>query len=338
MKYIFIVLFLFPLFLRAQQVTNVSAMQDGKNIIVSYDLSGKQGQTFTVSLLVSENGGSTWQGPVNSVTGAKGQGITPGTGKRIIWNVLQDREKLQGSAIAFKVRASYAAGGGSGSIEMIFVEGGTFTMGCTSEQGSDCYDSEKPAHKVTLNSFSIGKYEVTQKQWQDVMGSNPSYFGNCDNCPVEMVSWNDVQDFIQRINAKTGSNYRLPTEAEWEYAARGGKQSRGYKYSGSDDINAVAWYTDNSSSKTHAVGQKQANELGIYDMSGNIWEWCSDWYGNYPSYPQNNPTGSESGSYRVSRGGSWFILAQYCRASYRFSDYSPDDRDSNMGFRLVVVP
>ena len=211
-------------------------------------------------------------------------------------------------------------------------------MGCTSEQGSDCYDSEKPAHKVTLNSFSIGKYEVTQKQWQDVMGSNPSYFGNCDNCPVEMVSWNDVQDFIQRINAKTGSNYRLPTEAEWEYAARGGKQSRGYKYSGSDDINAVAWYTDNSSSKTHAVGQKQANELGIYDMSGNIWEWCSDWYGNYPSYPQNNPTGSESGSYRVDRGGGWSDNALLCRASNRSNYSDPAGRYFNIGFRLVVVP
>ena len=332
MKYIFIVLFLFPLCLRAQQITNVSAMQAGKNIIVSYDLSGKQGQTFTVSLFVSENGGSTWQGPLNSVTGDKGQGINPGTGKRIIWNVLQDRDKLQGSAIAFKIRASYAASGASGSIEMVYVEGGTFQMG-----SNDGEADEKPVHSVTLNSFNIGKYEVTQKQWQDVMGSNPSNFTGCNNCPVEKVSWNDVQDFIQRLNTKTGSNYRLSTEAEWEYAARGGNKSRGYKYSGGDDIEAVAWYDDNSGSKTHTVGQKQANELGIYDMSGNVWEWCSDWYGNYSSNSQNNPKGYSSGSARVYRGGGWAGYAQYCRASNR-GNGGPGGRGGRMGFRLVVVP
>ncbi len=332
MKYIFIVLFLFPLCLRAQQITNVSAMQDGKNIIVSYDLTGKQGQEFMVSLFVSEDGGTTWQGPINSMTGDKGHGITPGTGKRITWNVLQDREKLQGSAIAFKVRASYAANDGSGSIEMVYVEGGTFQMG-----SNDGEADEKPVHSVTLNTFYIGKYEVTQKQWQDVMGSNPSGFTGCNNCPVENVSWNDIQDFIRRINAKTGSNYRLPTEAEWEYAARGGNKSRGYKYSGSHDIDAVAWNDGNSGSKTHAVGQKQANELGIYDMSGNVWEWCSDRFGGYSSYSQNNPQGPSSGSYRVYRGGGWGSYAQFCRASLRLS-FSPGGRGGNLGFRLVVVP
>lgn len=334
MKYIFIVLFLFPLCLRAQQITNVSAMQEGKSIIVSYDVTGKQGQTFTVSLFVSENRGSTWQGPLSSLTGDKGQGIASGDGKRIIWNVLADCEKLSGDRIVFKVRAVYAT---SGDIEMVYVEGGTFTMGCTSEQRSDCYDSEKPKHSVTLSSFYLGKYEVTQKQWQNVMGSNPSNFTGCNNCPVENISWIDIQDFIQRINAKTGSNYRLPTEAEWEYAARGGNKSRGYKYSGSDDISSVAWYNDNRGSNANTVGQKQANELGIYDMSGNVWEWCSDWFGDYSSNSKNNPHGPSSGSIRVLRGGSWSTGAQYCRSSFR-SIYDPDRRDSDLGFRLVVDP
>jgi len=152
----------------------------------------------------------------------------------------------------------------SDDIEMVFVKGGTFTMGCTSEQGNDCDDDEKPAHQVTLSDFYIGKYEVSQKQWKTIMGSNPSYFSNCDNCPVEKVSWNDIQEFIKKLNQKTGKSYRLPTEAEWEYAARGGAQSRGYKYSGSNNLVDVGWYGDNSGSKTHPVGQKKANELVPY--------------------------------------------------------------------------
>jgi formylglycine-generating enzyme required for sulfatase activity len=219
--------------------------------------------------------------------------------------------------------------------EMVFVEGGTFTMGCTSEQGDACHDNEKPAHHVTLSSFQIGKYEVTQAQWLAVMGNNPSHFNGCDNCPVENVSWNDVQDFIGKLNQLTGKNYRLPTEAEWEFAARGGNKSKGSKYAGGTDIGSVAWYSSNSSSKTHAVGQKQANELGIYDMSGNVWEWCEDWHGDYSSSAQTNPKGPQNGSYRVLRGGSWYISAEICRVSFR-GDVSPDDRGFNLGFRLVL--
>jgi formylglycine-generating enzyme required for sulfatase activity len=193
----------------------------------------------------------------------------------------------------------------STEIEMVLVKGGTFTMGCTAEQGSDCFDWEKPAHKVTLSDFYIGKYEVTQAQWIAVMGSNPSRFSDCENCPVEWVSWEDVQDFIQKLNTKTGLNYRLPTEAEWEYAARGGAQSWGYKYSGSNNVDEVAWFSDNSGKKTHPVGTKKANELGIYDMSGNVWEWCYDWYGYYSSEAKTNPKGASSASLRVLRGGSW---------------------------------
>ena len=181
----------------------------------------------------------------------------------------------------------------------------------------------------------MGKYEVTQAQWKVVMGNNPSNFTGCDDCPVENVSWNDVQDFIRKLNAQTGKNYRLPTEAEWEYAAKGGKSSKGYTYSGSNDLNAVAWNIDNSGSKTHAVGGKQANELGVCDMTGNVWEWCSDWYGTYNSFSETNPTGASSGQYRALRGGSWRNSAIICRSALRYWN-NPGSRYNCYGFRLVL--
>ena len=217
---------------------------------------------------------------------------------------------------------------------MVYVKGGTFTMGATAEQGSDVNDIEKPTHSVTLSDFYIGKYEVTQAQWKAIMGTTPSYFKG-DNLPVEQVSWNDIQEFIQKLNAQTGKRFRLPTEAEWEYAARGGNKSKGYKYSGSNNVDEVAWYGDNSSNTIHPVGQKSPNELGIYDMSGNVYEWCQDWWGIYSSSPQTNPTGPSSGSYRVLRGGSWRYNARSCRVSYRDYD-TPDSRNFNYGFRLAL--
>lgn len=225
------------------------------------------------------------------------------------------------------------SGSQPGEAEMVFVQGGMFVMGCTSEQGSDCFDDERPPHTVTVSDFYIGKYEVTQKQWTEIMGSNPSYFKG-DNRPVENVSWNEVQVFISRLNAQTGGNYRLPTEAEWEYAARGGNKSKGYKYSGGNMILDIAWYSDNSGNTTHVVGTKHPNELGIYDMSGNVWEWCHDWYGSYSSYSQTDPTGASSGSYRVFRGGSWFSNARGVRVSAR-SISPPVNRGSFIGFRLA---
>ena len=219
-------------------------------------------------------------------------------------------------------------------IAMVYVSGGTFTMGATSEQGSDAWDDEKPAHSVTLSGYYIGKYEVTQELWEAVMGSNPSYFKG-DNLPVERVSWNDVQEFLRKLNAMTGKNYRLPTEAEWEFAARGGNNSRGYKYSGGNSIGNVAWFGGNSGSRTHAVGTKSPNELGIYDMSGNVYEWCQDWYGSYSSSSQRNPQGPNSGSRRVIRDGSWGSNARDCRVSYRLS-LTPGRRGSVLGFRLAL--
>ena len=219
---------------------------------------------------------------------------------------------------------------------MIYVEGGTFMMGATSEQGTDASDGEKPVHQVTLSSFSIGRYEVTQEEWQAVMDSNPSEFKGSKR-PVESVSWDDCQEFIRKLNAVTGKHYRLPTEAEWEYAARGGNRSRGYIYAGSNGLNSIAWYGGNSGHETHEVGGKQPNELGLYDMSGNVWEWCQDWYSSYSSSSQTNPTGPSSGARRVRRGGIWITAASasFCRVSFRYW-YAPGLRDNYLGFRLAL--
>jgi len=229
---------------------------------------------------------------------------------------------------------------GGQCFEMIFVAGGTFTMGCTSEQVGDCYSDESPAHSVTLSGYYIGKYEVTQRLWKAVTGANnnPSSFTGSDNSPVESVSWNQVNAFIDSLNRKTGKTYRLPTEAEWEFAARGGNNSRGYKYSGGHGIDSVAWYSGNNGSSTKPVGTKKPNELGIYDMSGNVWEWVSDWYGSYSSDAQTNPTGpTTTGSDRVFRGGSWYNGEGFCRVSFRNGN-NPDYSGINIGFRLAVSP
>ena len=220
------------------------------------------------------------------------------------------------------------------SIDMVRVEAGTFTMGATAEM-KDPWKEEKPTHQVTLtNDYYIGKYEVTQALWKAVMGNNPSKFKG-DNLPVEWVNWKDCQKFLSKLNRITGKTFRLPTEAEWEYAARGGNKSRGYQYSGSNNLLDVAWCYYDMGNKTHAVGTKQPNELGIYDMSGNVWEWCQDWYGEYNSSSQVNPTGANSGSDRVNRGGSMADYAEYFRLSYRSGD-SPVTRGYNLGLRLVL--
>ena len=215
---------------------------------------------------------------------------------------------------------------------MVAVKGGTFTMGATYDDAEvDAEVDEEPAHKVTLSDYYIGQTEVTQALWEAVMGSNPSNHKG-DNLPVENVSWDDCQVFIQKLNQLTGKQFRLPTEAEWEYAARGGRKSRDYKYAGDDYIGSVAWYSGNSGYETHPVATKQANELGIYDMSGNVWEWCSDWFGGYQSSSQSDPQGPSSGSRRVYRGGC-SIFAWGCRVSFRDCN-TPDFCNTNLGLRL----
>ena len=225
--------------------------------------------------------------------------------------------------------------------EMVFVQGGDFIMGCTSELGSDCYNDEIPAHQVSVSDFYISKYEVTQTQWRMIMGTNPFSFTG-DSLPVDNVSWNDVQVFISRLNALTGTQYRLPTEAEWEYAACGGGSSMGYKYSGSNNVDSVAWYWNNIPSQTmgnegygtQPVGLKSPNELGIYDMSGNVFEWCSDWYDEYTGSTQTDPTGPLTGVYRVVRGGSWNSGERGVSISFR-GFITPELYHNYLGFRLV---
>ena len=241
------------------------------------------------------------------------------------------------------------------SFDMMKVEAGTFMMGATPEMKKP-YANEKPAHQVTLTkNYYIGQTTVTQALWVAVMGikevepsfwgklfgkeskyvdNNPSYFKG-DNRPVENVSWHDCQEFISKLNAATGKHFRLPTEAEWEFAARGGNNSRHYQYSGSDNIDDVAWYCNNSEGETHDVATKQSNELGVYDMSGNVWEWCNDRYGSYSSNTQYNPGGPTSGSYRVARSGSWYGNAWYSRSSNRYA-CDPGDRYYRLGLRLAL--
>ena len=241
----------------------------------------------------------------------------------------------------------------SGGMEnMVRVEGGSFQMGSPpSESGR--FDNEGPQHQVRVSTFYMSRYEVTQKEWREVMGSSPSRFSG-DNLPVEQVSWYDAVVYCNVLSVQKGltpvytingtsvtanwsaDGYRLPTEAEWEYAARGGNASNGYLYAGSDNADEVAWYRDNSGDATHPVGGKAPNELGLYDMSGNVWEWCWDWYGwdYYESSPSSDPRGPASGSYRVHRGGSWHDRARDLRSANRF-DGSPGLSVSIVGFRLV---
>lgn len=223
------------------------------------------------------------------------------------------------------------------SFDMIYVEGGTFTMGATSEQGTFADSDEYPTHKVTVDGYYMGIYEVTQGLWLAVWDDYPSYYyiKKGDNYPMEIAIWNDCQEFIKKLNQKTGKKFRLPTESEWEFAARGGNKSRGYKYSGSNTLTDVAWYNGNSNKTTHPVGQKLPNELGIYDMSGNLWEWVSDWYGSYSGYSQTNPTGASPNYHRVMRGGSYDDSDFSCRSSERKSCLVKKSNDK-CGLRLVL--
>ena len=249
---------------------------------------------------------------------------------------------LTGSLTASATSNSYASSASSGasietftvngvSFNMVHVEGGTFQMG---SNDSDASSNEQPVHQVTLSTYSIGETEVTQALWEAVMGSNPSSFKG-SNLPVEEVSWDDCQTFIRKLNQLTGKRFRLPTEAEWEYAARGGNRSRGYKFSVSNTIDEVAWCWDNRGKKTHAVKTKRANELGLYNMSGNVHEWCQDWYGVYSSNSQTNPKGPSSATFRVYRGGSWGDYARQCRVSFR-NGFTPVTRCNYLGLRLAL--
>lgn len=256
--------------------------------------------------------------------------LTEGTKEEI--TLIEETYKKQPSSSASSITIPVKDGI---SIEMVKVEGGTFMMGATPEM-KNSWPEERPIHQVTLtNDYYIGKYEVTQSLWCALMDNNPSYFKG-DNLPVEQVSWDDCQKFINKLNDITGRKFRLPTEAEWEYAARGGKKSRGYQYSGSNKISDVAWYSSNSEHKTQPVGLKLANELGLYDMSGNVDEWCFDRFGFYSALSQTNPLGADDGICRVYRGGSWEQTAGFCRSSDRSNYGTSKNRIYNLGFRLAL--
>lgn len=221
------------------------------------------------------------------------------------------------------------------SFKMIRVEGGTFMMGATPEQGIDAFDDERPVHQVTLSDYYIGETQVTQELWQAVMHKNPSRFMN-DNSPVDSVSWNNCQQFVLRLNQLTGKNFRLPTEAEWEFAARGGVMSQNYIYSGGNCLDDVGWYLDNSFNKTHQVKQKKPNELGLYDMSGNIWEWCQDFYEEYDVGVQRDPMGLLQGSHHVYRGGCWCEVED-CRVTSRRAGAPDFASYGGLGLRLALT-
>ena len=318
-----------------QQITNVQQKIENGRIVITYDLNGAY--EYTVSIKAKNNQGK--QITPAAVAGDIGQ-VTPGRNKTIFWEPLLEGLNLEEWKVELTLKYKENL--------MIFVQGGTFQMGSNSGDSD-----EKPVHTVTVNDFYIGKYEVTQKEWKEVMGSNPSNWKG-DNLPVEQVSWYDAVEFCNKKSRKEGltpcysgsgksitcnfnaNGYRLPTEAEWEYAARGGNKSKGYKYSGSNSIGDVAWYSSSSGNKTHQVGTKRQNELGIYDMTGNVWEWCWDWKGSYSSNSQTNPKGASSGSGRVVRGGSWRNGTDYCRVAYRDCNYPVSSFSSrSMGFRVA---
>ena len=357
------------LLVAAPVVTNVNAVQrtDGSHYVdITYNLSNSTGGQMTIMLIGSNDNGSSWTIPCNLVTGDVGQNIYAGNNKHIVWNAAAEYPNTSCEYFRFKVLAF------DGSIppfpaDFVYVNGGTFTMGNTLGGGSS---NELPLHQVTVSSFLIGRFEVTQSQWQAIMGSNPATgYGVGINYPVYNVSWYAILKYcnlrslaegltpVYSISGSTNpsswgavpsssnatwdaaicnwsaNGYRLPTEAEWEYAARGGSTNPDYLYSGSDDINLVAWYSSSSGSTTHAVGLKQYNGLSLYDMSGNVWEWCWDWYGSYGLDGQLNPTGPTTGSSRMLRGGYWFYNATYCRVSYRYYN-NPYYSYYNYGFRL----
>ena len=235
-------------------------------------------------------------------------------------------------------------------LSMVYVEGGTFDMGATEEQGEDYSVDERPIHSITLSSYYISKYEITQAQWKAVMGTTieqqkekvATYYekvtplcSDSGSHPIIYVSWYEAKEFCEKLSFKTGKNYGLPTEAQWEFAARGGVKSKGYKYSGSNTIGEVAWYKDNSNGITHEVGTKASNELGIYDMSGNVWEWCADWGDYYNSSADTNPMGPDIGHARVLRGGAYNHVMSFCRVSNR-DGIVPDA--PGQGFRVVCLP
>ncbi len=347
----------------AQTVKNFDFYTEDERVIIHYDLAGDG--PFKISLLYTLNG-YAWQSvPLTACRGATGTNINAANGLQIVWQPLLHLESLEGN-LSLKLQVEYKEQEKDNLVEMVFVKGGTFQMG--SDTGED---NEKPVHTVQVNDFYIGKYEITVEQfrefvsatsyqtdaeksdgsyiwigtkWEKQAGINWRYDatgnkrGSSENKhPVIHVSWNDAIAYCNWLTVQTGKSYRLPTEAEWEFAARGGNQSKRFLYAGSNTVDAVAWYNGNSKNVTHTVGNKQANELGLYDTNGNAWEWCNDWYNQdyYSNSPSNNPKGANTGTDRVLRGGSWFSDPRNGRVTCRIYD-TQDNCGSNYGFRVCL--
>lgn len=321
----------------AQQVSDIRYTKVDKELTITYSLD----KAADIRLRVSTDGGKFFSEPIQNLSGDVGKGIKPGTDKQII---AYDMREIRGididSLLVFLVEVD------DGSLEvnydgirfkMIPVKGGTFTMGRTKTGATKHnYDADRPTHKVTVDDFLIGQCEVTQRLWVAVMDTNPSRWQYNDSLPVEQVSWNEAQIFISRLSQLTGYRFRLPSEAEWEYAARGGVYNANNTYPGtSGDLGSVAWYGSNADNHTHPVGRLKPNELGLYDMAGNVWEWCIDWMADYTAEPQENPRGPKNGENKILRGGSMNSPSWGCTVWDR-SWYLPDYGYGFHGFRLVL--
>ena len=333
-----IFLFLLPLVCPAQTVSNVVARQEGNTVVVTYSLD----KDADISVCFSEDGGKTFSTALKAVSGDVGAGVRAGD-RTIVWDVLSEMDRLVTTDLVFRV-----VPGGMDvrfnvkgvDFKMIYVRGGTFLMGAEKQQGKDVQKNELPVHEVTLGGFHIGETEVTQALWEAVMGSNPSTSKSALN-PVETVSWDECQMFVRKLNKLLenelyGKKFSLPTEAQWEFAAREGDSASRHRFSGSSSAGAVSWNLSNSGGRSHPVMEKQPNRLGLYDMSGNVWEFCSDRYGNYTAARQDNPVGATSGMYRVRRGGSYTSESTDCRVSRRMS-CAQNVRDRSVGLRLALV-
>lgn len=319
----------------AQHITNQSFSLKGDTLTISYSLDKQADICVRVAIA-----GGRYTEPLGGLTGAVGQGVKPGDSLLITAVALPEIRGIAAEELSFLVEVDDGAllvYVDSFAFRMMPVEGGSFTMGCTHPKGEKhTYADELPTHKVTVNDFYIGQFEVTQGLWLAVMGENPSKWVGNDSLPVEQVSWNDVQIFIARLSQITGYRFRLPTEAEWEYAARGGKRSHGTPYPGTrSQAWETCWFVMNSKGHSHPVGQLKPNELGLYDMGGNVMEWCSDWMTAYTSQPQNCPQGPRTGENRILRGGCFNSISASCTVFER-SWYLPDYGYSFHGFRLVL--
>ncbi len=330
-----------PSYGHAAEVEHLRVSQVGNRLVAEYDLTGQEEADVVVTVTV---GGKRYTQEDLHLEGDFGK-VRPGAGKRIYWNVLQDFPR----GLSAEVEVEVTAGGREWrdpvlGMEFVWVEGGCYEMGCGSWT-SDCDDDEKPVHEVCVDGFWLGKYEVTFDEYDAYCRAagkkRPDDEGwGRGRRPVIYVSWEDAQGFIGWLNRKTGLEFRLPTEAEWEYAARSG--GRKEKWAGTSDegrLGDYAWYGSNSGGRTHPVGTKRPNGLGLYDMSGNVWEWCSDRYGGdyYSKSPRRNPKGPAGGGDRVVRGGSWSYYARYVRVANRLN-VNPADRYSALGFRLARTP